>query len=270
MDKSTFSNYTLTATQAALQAGAILRKGFGSDFEITAKPGHQNFVTEYDHLSEALIIKTIQGVFPNDHFLAEESGLSTGFTQDENVLWIIDPLDGTTNFAHHLPLFAISIAAYQHGQIICGIIYQPMTDELFVAERGRGAYLNDKKIHVSQIDNLEHCLIAAGLPYVMDEALLLNVQKILHLSKTGTIFRNIGSAALSLAYVAAGKADAFWMCNIFPWDLAAGQILVEEAGGKVSQNHSFPVSLSVPSTVLASNETLHEILTNYLASSDKH
>lgn len=265
MSHSDFSDYTTIAIEAALKAGEILRKGFGSELEITAKPGHQNFVTEYDHLSEAIIIETIRQHFPQHSFLAEESGLSSAFTPTKGaVLWIIDPLDGTTNFAHQIPIFVVSIAAYCDGQMLCGVIYQPMTRELFVSEKGRGSYLNEEPIHVSRVDNLHYSLIAAGLPYMMDDELLLNVQKVLHLCTIGATFRNIGSAALSLAYVASGKADAFWMCNIFPWDLAAGLLLIEEAGGQVSFSIDRPIYLPEPSTVLASNRALLPVLKDYL------
>jgi myo-inositol-1(or 4)-monophosphatase len=259
-----FSSLTLTAIQAALKAGDILRKGFGTLYEVIAKPGRQNFVTQYDHESEACIISLIKDNFPTHSILAEESGLLNQ-TKEETILWIVDPLDGTTNFAHHLPLFTISIAAYQNDKGLCGVIYQPLTHELFVAERGRGAYLNGKRLTVSQTQQLEECLIVAGLPYEMANVPTASLEYILQLVQKGVTLRNLGSAALALAYVAAGKADAFWMHHLYPWDLAAGKILIEEAGGEVSRYDGLPIPLHTPSSILATNRILHQPLLDYLS-----
>jgi myo-inositol-1(or 4)-monophosphatase len=257
------SHFAMIAIQAAFQAGEILRRGFGTAFEIVSKPGKQNFVTEYDKSAEACIISKIKENFPSHSILAEESGLEKG--QNENVLWIIDPLDGTTNFAHKIPLITISIAAYRENTALCGIIYQPFTQELFVAEKGKGAYLNGSRLSVSHTDLIEDALIVISLPYDIYSVPTLNMEGILQISRLGATLRNFGSAALALAYVAAGKVDAFWMYNLYPWDLAAGQLLIEEAGGIVTRYAREQLSMThCPSNTLATNQPLHQKLKEYL------
>lgn len=263
MKNSDFSSLTLTAIQAALKAGDILRRGFGTLYEITAKPGRQNFVTEYDKASEATIISFIKERFPSHSFLAEESGLSSPF-EEENIRWIIDPLDGTSNFAHHVPVFTISIAAYQNEKGLCGVVFQPLSQELFVAEHQKGAYLNGSRLSVSQTSHIEECMMIASLPYDDTSLPILNTEYLIQIYQRGMVLRNFGSAALSLAYVAAGKVDAFWMYNLYPWDIAAGKLLIEEAGGKLTsyeRNSSTPFS---PSNVLATNSYLHPLFQKFL------
>lgn len=260
MDQN-LSNLTLTAIYAVLQAGEILRRGFGTNYEIFAKPGHQNFVTEFDRLAEESIINLIRSRFPEHSILAEESGYSNHI--EDSILWIIDPLDGTTNFARHLPCFTISIAAYHKNEGLCGVIYQPMTNELFIAEKGKGAYLNGKRIHTSTTKNLRESLIIAALPYENkfepEETLIL----LYELNHTGATIRNFGSAALSLAYVASGKADALWMHKLYTWDIAAGKILIEEAGGIVCLTNSENNFLH-PAEVIASNSKIYSVFSDFL------
>jgi myo-inositol-1(or 4)-monophosphatase len=263
MKSSDFSVLTLVAIQAALKAGEILKRGFGTSYEITAKPGRQNFVTEYDRASEACIISFIKERFPSHHFLAEESGFSSPL-KSHNVLWIIDPLDGTANFARHLPIFTISIAAYLKGEELCGVIFQPLTHELFVAEKGKGAYLNGTRLTVSQINAMDDCVLVASLPYDRESFPILDMKQLLEASYRGITLRNFGSAALSLAYTAAGKVDALWMYNLYPWDVAAGKILLEEAGGQLTQYKKEDASFDSPSNVLATNQALHSLLRQYL------
>ncbi len=254
------SSLTLVAIQAALSAGDLLRKGFGTLYEINTKPGRQNFVTEYDHASETSILSCIKTHFPTHNILAEESGLSTPSHPDE-ILWIIDPLDGTNNFAHNLPLFTISIAAYQKEEGISAVIYQPITHELFVAEKGGGAYLNGKRLSVSQTDRLENALVMGSFPYEEQPTPLLNHEQLFAFNQEGAILRNFGSAALGLAYLAAGKVDAFWLYNLYPWDWAAGKLLVEEAGGVFSWQTKTPSSpFSGPTFILAANRSLYSPL----------
>jgi myo-inositol-1(or 4)-monophosphatase len=259
-----FSPLTTTALQAILKAGQILMKGFGTSYEITSKPGKQNLVTEYDKASEACIISFIQDHYPTHNFLAEESGFSKQ-SEEETILWLIDPLDGTTNFAHHIPIFTISIAAYYQNKGLCGIVYQPITQELFIAERGKGAYLNENRLSVSQTKNIEDALIIASLPYDITSIPLFNLEKMTQITQQGVVLRNLGSAALALAYIAAGKADAFWMYNLYPWDLAAGQLLIEEAGGILSR-YGNAQSFQSSANILASNQALHPFLTEFLFS----
>ncbi len=262
MKQQDFSSLTLAAIQVALKAGDILRKGFGTVYEIKAKPGRQNFVTEYDKASEECIISFIKEHFPKHNILAEESGLHQG--EENAILWVIDPLDGTTNFAHHLPIFTISIAAYWGDREICGVIFQPLTHELFIAEKSRGAYLNGSRLFVSQTDRLDECFVVTGLSYETS-SVPISFEQILQLNQKGAAIRHLGSAALSLAYVAAGKADAFWMHNLYSWDLAAGKLLIEEAGGCFtsykSPEHPF---LNIHSNILATNQVIHPLLADYL------
>lgn len=259
-----FSSLTVVAIQAALKAGDILKRGFGTTYEILTKPGRQNFVTEFDKSSEASIISMIRDHFPSHSFLAEESGFSEN-SNEEKILWIIDPLDGTTNFAHHIPVFTISIAAYQHEKGLCGVVFQPMTQELFIAERGKGAFLNGMKLKVSHTKLVEDSLMIASLPYNINSPPLFGLERFTQLIEEGVTLRNLGSAALALAYIAAGKVDSLWMYNLYPWDVAAGQLLLEEAGGMLS---SYPVDNHPHSAshILASNKLLHPLLQNILFS----
>lgn len=255
------SYMTFVATQAALKAGDILRKGFGNEYEITSKPGRQNIVTQYDKASEECIIHLIKHHFPTHTILAEESGLISG--KDDSITWIIDPLDGTTNFAHHLPLFTISIAAYKKEKGLCGVIFQPLTNELFIAEKGRGAYLNGVRLFVSPTTRIEDSLIGAGFPYnIPDDVIpyknpIPYMDHFLRLTRLGVTFRHLGSAALALAYVAAGKLDGFWIDHLHPWDLAAGKLLIEEAGGKLTRYTGKKHKIYIPSDIVATNQIIH-------------
>lgn len=261
---STLSHLTFVAIQAALQAGTILRQGFGSTYQIRSKPGRQNIVTEYDHASEESIISTIHRHFPHHSILAEESGFTVKEDKSE-ILWIIDPLDGTNNFARQIPIFTISIAVYEQKQGLAAVIFQPMTQELFIAEKRLGAYLNGVPLTVSSTETLEEAVMGAGFPsYPSQNPAILN--PILKFASMGAVIRNLGSAALSLAYVAAGKLDAFWMDYLYPWDLAAGKLLIEEAGGQITQYNGQPHQMEDASTTLASNPLLYASLSHHLQS----
>ncbi|WP_068470874.1 inositol monophosphatase family protein [Candidatus Protochlamydia phocaeensis] len=257
------SYLTFVATQAALKAGEILRKGFGTSYQIQLKSGRQNFVTEFDKASEACIISFIKEHFPTHIFLAEESGLSAQVGA-ETILWIIDPLDGTTNFAHHIPLFSISIAAYYKEECLCGVIFQPLTHELFISEKGKGAYLNGERLSVSTTDRIENALIGAGFPYDVKDHPTLCIEQLAQLTQLGATLRNLGSASLALAYVAAGKLDGFWMNNLYIWDWAAGQLLIQEAQGKITYYDRQARQLTSTTSLLATNSPLHEPLLKYL------
>jgi myo-inositol-1(or 4)-monophosphatase len=258
--KENFSPLTLTAIDAAKTASNILRKGFGTKYEIATKPGRSNFVTFYDKASEESIIHSIHKQFPSHRILAEESGY-TGNPNGDEILWVIDPLDGTTNFSRHIPICCISIAALQHGKLLCGVIYQPFTDELFFAEHGKGAYLNDVRLQVSTQNTISECLVMANSPYEPSFNPTLNLQKLIDQNAT---FRNFGSAALGLAYVAAGKLDFLWMYNLYPWDYAAGQILIEEAGGITSLYGNEIGHWNSSSSVLGSNTALHPLAKEHI------
>ncbi len=264
MQKQIDHNYlAFIATQAALQAGEILLQGFGTEYQITSKPGRQNIVTQYDHASEKSIVELILSRFPDHVILAEESGLSKEIRND-GIVWFIDPLDGTSNFAHQVPLFTISIAAYLGNEGLCGIIYQPITKELFIAVKGQGAYLNGKKLSVTLIEKLEESMVLVGFPSESTRHPTMDIKNLEKLNQTGSTTRNLGSAALGLAYLAAGKLDGFWMNNLHPWDWAAGKILVEEAGGKVSSFFNAGEIYSAPSNILGSNGKLHKQLLSFI------
>lgn len=255
--KTNPSLLTVIAMQAAMEAGELLKKGFGSSFEITSKPGDQNLVTEYDKRSESLIIAHLSRHFPDHAFLAEETHPHNPETLS-SVLWIIDPLDGTVNFAHNVPVFSVSIAAFSEGNIVSGVIYQPMTDELFIAERGRGSYLNGKPCQVSKNRDLKKTLMATGFPYNAAENPLGCIDQFAYMTRQGVPIRRLGSAALDLAYLAAGRFDVYWEVSLHPWDIAAGQLIVEEAGGKVTGYQGEARDLFSTDPVLATNGLFHE------------
>ncbi len=240
------------AIEAAQKAGDLLRQGFGTSFKISKKGGKHNLVTEYDHAAEKMIIQTISEHFPSHGFLAEESGQG----KKGDVLWIIDPLDGTVNFAHGIPVFSVSIAATQGEEILCGVVYQPITEELFTAEKGNGAYLNGHRLRVTKTTDINDAFLATGFPYNVDQNPLHCIDTFSHMTKKGIPIRRLGSAAIDLAYVAAGRFDAYWEVSLQPWDLAGGKLLVEEAGGKVTDYDGKPRPLLGTGPVLATNGRL--------------
>jgi len=257
-----FSELTTVAIDAVRQAGAILRKGFGTNYKIELKPGIQNYVTEYDYASEKLIIEIIQNHYPSHSFLGEECGSIPN--DNSEILWIIDPLDGTTNFAHHIPLFCISLGAYNHKEMVSGVIYQPITDELFVAEKGQGSYLNGKRLQVSNTVSFKGGMGATGFPRNIIENPLHCIDHFINILKTGTIIRNIGSSAINLAYVAAGRFDAYWAISLHSWDIAAGKLLIEEAGGKMTTYLGKEYDVLSNAPIVATNSLIHEELLSFL------
>lgn len=218
------------ARQAALKAGKVLNNLFGRVNNITKK-GEIDLVTEADLQSEKAILDLIKVHFPEDGILAEESG---EFGHDSNQLWIIDPLDGTTNFAHSFPFFAVSIALQIEKKVVLGLVYNPYLGELFEAQRGEGAFLNGNPIKVSDTRDLRESLIATGFPYSVykEPEVVMDLLKRMVVRAQG--IRRPGSAALDLCYVASGRFDGFWEQGLQPWDTAAGSLIVEEAGGIVS------------------------------------
>lgn len=253
------SKLAFIAEQAAIKAGELLRQGFYTEVKTTRKTSHHDVVTIFDTKSEDCIFSIIKESFPTHIFLGEESGLSA--EPQGKVVWIVDPLDGTMNFSRQIPIFTISIAAVYNNQVLCGVIYQPMTNELFVAQKGKGALLNGRKIRVSSIDNLSHGVYAIGFPYITDSEYQSNINLCLNLLKRGSPIRNLGSGALNMAYIAAGRFDGFWIPSLYSWDMAAGMLMVEEAGGKVTRQNgksfdNFAVTSSLD--LLATNGHLHD------------
>lgn len=245
----------ITAIQAALHAGSELKRGLGTSFTIDSKPGRHNLVTEYDKLSEQIIIDTIKRKFSNHSILAEESG---SHMSSSEILWVIDPLDGTANFASAIPSFCVSIAATCGHDILCGVVYQPMTNELFTAQTGQGAFLNGRPIKTSSVADIKDAMIATGFPYNVDENPLRCIDQLAKVLHMGLPIRRIGSAALDLCYTAAGRFDAYWECHLEPWDLAAGKLILEEAGGKVTDYAGNHRPYDKKTSVLSSNSILHD------------
>ncbi|MBX7065899.1 MAG: inositol monophosphatase [Parachlamydiales bacterium] len=251
--KESLSHITLIAIEAALLGGEILRQGFGTHFAIKTKEGQHNLVTEYDHKSEKAIIEFIGSNVKGSHFLAEESGTSGG----GEILWIIDPLDGTVNFAHQLPIFSVSIAAQKEGKVVAGVVYQPITHELFVAESGKGAFLNGQKIKVSDVSQMEKAILATGFPYNLAKNPFHCIDHFVDILKLGIPIRRLGSAAIDMAYTASGRFEGFFEVELGPWDVAAGKLLIEEAGGKVTHWDGRPFNINSRETVFASNGKIH-------------
>lgn len=253
------------AIDAAMKAGKILNEGFRTSFKISSKEGRNNFVTEYDLLSETIIIETLKKHFPDSYFLAEESG-NSGTKKDNKIKWIIDPLDGTTNFAHSLPIFCISIAAELNNEIICSTIYQPVLDEMFLAYKGSGATRNGNTIVVSESTDFDSSFLVTGFPYNVNENPCDCIEVFVDIIKQGIPVRRLGSAALDLAYVAAGIFDGFWEIELNPWDIAAGALLVEEAGGRVTTYTDSEFSVYGKS-ILATNGLIHSKAVDILKNS---
>jgi myo-inositol-1(or 4)-monophosphatase len=219
------------AVRAARRAGEVIVRSLNhlDSLTITSK-GRNDFVSEVDHAAEAEIIAIIRKHYPNHAFLAEESG-ETG---KDDTVWIIDPLDGTTNFLHGFPVFAVSIACQQKGRLEHGVVYDPMRQELFTTTRGSGAHLDNRRMRVSKQRGLEGALVATGFPFRANTRYLDAYMAMLKAAIEHTAgIRRPGSAALDMAYVAAGRVDAFWEIGLAPWDTAAGTLLIQEAGGRI-------------------------------------
>lgn len=249
---------TQIAKEAALKAGTLLLEGFGSSFEISEKEGRHNLVTSYDKASQAAIIGHIFATYPDHAFLAEEGGVYK--EEGSDYLWIIDPLDGTVNFAHNIPIFSVSIACLFQGKVVVAVVYHPITHELFVAQKGKGAFLGDKKLQVSATPRLDSSILVTGFPYNVHENPRNCIDIFSKLVLRGIPIRRLGSAALDLCYLAAGRFDGFWEVSLEPWDLAAGKLIVEEAGGKVTQFDGSEHTLQETTSLIATNGHIHNAL----------
>jgi len=252
------------AIQTAREAGSLLAERFGRAMRVTNK-SELDLVTESDLAAERLIIDRIKTYHPRHAILAEESGASSPGSSAALTewRWIIDPLDGTTNYAHGYPCFCVSIGLERAGRMELGVIYDPMRDEVFTAERGAGASLNGRRIGVSPTNDLTGALLCTGFPYDVRERsefarhftnFIMNAQAV----------RRDGAAALDLAYVACGRFDGFWEEGLKPWDVAAGSLMVEEAGGRISNYAGGPLSIYDP-PILASNGRIHEQMMRVLS-----
>lgn len=219
------------AVRAARRAGTIIVRSLEKRYNLRIDiKGQNDFVTEVDRQAEASIINTLRKAYPNHGILAEESGVQAG----EDYQWIIDPLDGTTNFLHGNPQFGVSIALKYKDRLDQAVIYDPLRDELYTASRGEGAFLNGRRVRVSGLMSLEGALLGTGFPFRMQEHIHAYLNTFNALFSLVADVRRAGSAALDLAYVAAGRLDGFWEIGLGEWDMAAGSLLIQEAGGLVS------------------------------------
>lgn len=237
----------------ARQAGEILRKGYGQNHQVSYK-GEIDLVTEIDRQSEAFLMGEIRQRFPQHTIVAEESG---GLSGDNAYRWYIDPLDGTVNFAHGIPIFSVSLAFAHKGLVSLGVVYDPLRDECFSAEVGKGAWLNGKPIQVSNPQALEHSLLVTGFPYDIRTNHQTNLDLFAKFSLNSQGVRRLGSAALDLCYVAAGRFDGYWEMRLSPWDLAAGSLIAQEAGAKVSDLKGGRDYLEPPYSILAAAPNIH-------------
>lgn len=252
-----------TAKEAALKAAKIqLRYHNKQTFEISFK-GDVNLVTDADIKSEAAVIQTIKKAFPTHAILSEENNNSHKESL-EGPVWIIDPLDGTTNFSHGFPHFAISIAYRENNQTQFGLVYQPVTKEMFMAHIGRGATLNGKKISVSKTPNVNRSLIGTGFPYDRRESELNNISEFCTVEMNCQDLRRPGAATLDLAYVACGRFDGYWEHKLSAWDVAAGALLVTEAGGLITDYQNKPQTNLWNAQMVATNGLIHDPLLKLL------
>ena len=250
------------AEDAARRAGALLRGRVGTVRHIEYKQGPTDLVTEMDRRAEALVIQALRDAFPDDTILSEEAGHLPGTNARR---WVIDPLDGTTNYAHGVPIYAVSIGLEVDGRPALGVVYDPSRDECFVAARGAGATVNGEPMRVSRTASLDEAVVATGFAYTIREGRDTNLPEHGAVSLRCRAVREIGSAALSLASVAAGRFDGFWELRLGPWDVAAGRLLVEEAGGHVTDLVGGPLDPVAPA-VVASNGRIHAEIIEALAS----
>ncbi len=243
------------ACELALGAGDILKKNFDKKHQVNFK-GRIDLVTETDLKSERYIVSLINKKYPDHSILAEEG---SGKNESTEFRWIIDPLDGTVNYAHGFPIYCVSIALEYKGKILTGAVYDPERDELFRATKGMGAYLNKKKIHVSEESNLERALLATGFSYTVGTDKKNNLGLFARMVKKAQAVRRPGSAAIDLCWLAAGRIDGFWELYLHPWDTAAALVIVEEAGGKVTGIKGNKYSV-FNDDILAANNRLHKAM----------
>jgi myo-inositol-1(or 4)-monophosphatase len=251
--------YLELAVEAAIAAGKLLRDGMDSVAWIEHK-GEINLVTEMDIKSEVLIKRKILDAYPQHQIMAEESDIPKNKAEFR---WIVDPLDGTTNYAHRFPAFGVSIALEINGVVEAGAVYDPMREELFTAVRGGGSFLNNEKISVSRIANLNESLLATGFPYDLRTSEVNNLDHWNAMLFRAQALRRVGSAALDLCYTACGRFDGFWELKLYPWDMAAGSLVVEEAGGQVTDFSGGPFSIYAPE-IIASNGKIHREMVDIL------
>ncbi|MBP7056320.1 MAG: inositol monophosphatase [Candidatus Omnitrophica bacterium] len=248
------------AIAAAKESGLFIKKSVGRIRNISYK-GRDNIVTDVDKKAESVIMKRIFSAFPGHAILSEETGLHMSASPYR---WVIDPLDGTTNFAHAFPFFCVSIALEYDGEVILGVVFDPLRDELFTAEKGKGAYLNNNRIKVSGVGKLDKSFVATGFSYG-NKRKDRNVKYFKRLLMKTMAIRRAGSAAIDLCYVACGRFDGYWELDLHPWDSAAGSLIVKEAGGKVTKFDGTTHS-DYEKQILATNSLIHKDMVKALNS----
>jgi len=247
---------------AAIRAGRSLTRSFGDIEKLqVSKKGPADYVSEADHRAEKILFEDLKKARPQYGFLMEEGGVVEG--KDNSNKWIIDPLDGTMNFLHGLPHFSISIGLERDRELFAGVVYEPITDQMFWAENGKGAYLNDRRIRVSTRKDVKECLFATGIPFAGREGHKPYLAQLENVMAGSAGVRRSGSAALDLAYVAAGRYDGWWEKGIKPWDIAAGIVLVREAGGVVT-DYSGGKNMMSDGEVIAANVEVHRPLKKFI------
>jgi len=247
----------------ARRAGEILRGGYSKEHQVSFK-GVIDLVTEVDHASEGYLLSEIKKRWPGSYILSEESGVTPG---DREHAWYVDPLDGTVNYAHSIPIFSVSIAYAHRGVMRLATVYDPMRDEMFSAERGQGAMLNGQPIHASGVGELQKSLLVTGFPYDAWDTDRDNFANFVRLGKLTQGVRRFGSAALDASYVGAGRFDGFWELALKPWDIAAGGLVAEEAGAMVTNAKNHPDYLSEPQSIVAAAPGIHAQIIENLAGS---
>jgi myo-inositol-1(or 4)-monophosphatase len=249
--------------QAAMKAGRSLARDFGEveNLQVSLK-GPGDFVSAADHRAEKILHQELSRVRPGYGFLMEESGAIEG--TDPNHRWLVDPLDGTTNFLHAIPLFAVSIGLERNGEVIAGVVFNPVMNELYTAEKGVGAYLNDRRIRVAQRRSLDQAVITCGIPHQGRGEHARFLRELGQVMAGSAGIRRSGAASIDLAWVAAGRFDGYFECGLSPWDIAAGMLIVSEAGGYVSDisGKGSPIDTG---SVLAANPDIHRLLADRLA-----
>lgn len=243
----------MAAEEACRTAGDFLRRNIDSSREISYK-GAVNLVTDFDKRSQEIIFSYLSSRFPAHDFLAEEDLCEQ---RGSEFRWIIDPIDGTTNYAHNFPVFCVSIALEWRSKVVCGIVYDPMREEMFSAMKGKGSVLNGQRISTSTTDDLDKSLLATGFPYDVRDSEVNNIDHFANFAVRAQAIRRCGSAALDLCYVACGRFDGFWELKLSPWDVASGVLIVEESGGLVTDFKGEPTSI-YGKDLLASNGLIHD------------
>ena len=255
--------------QISKEAGELIRNAFGKTHSIEFKTNELNLVTETDKASEKLITDFINKRYPSHGILAEEGSEAN---KSSEYLWVIDPLDGTTNFAHGLPIFAVSIGVQKNGETIAGVVYDVMRDVLFSAEKGSGSFANRKGIHISRNENLGHSVLVTGFPYDIRTNPDKAFERFLAFLKHARAIRRLGSAAIDFCYVANGVFDGFWEVSLHPWDICAGKLIVEEAGGIVTDFDGNEIDIystclaGRQERILATNGIVHQKMMDVLNS----